>query len=156
MLKSIFHFSLFAIHFCLPTITSAQVNYKNLRSEYLITCKRTDSASVIKSQKFLDSLSQYPISEGRDWFLYDLGMTYYIRYAKWKDVSDIRKSLSYFEEGFRDYQSSDFAWHLTLYNEVGECGKSLEFLDKFLTLRKKEGIEIDYEQVYKVHLKCCK
>lgn len=114
-----------------------------------------DSLSVMRSLKLLDSLSQFDITEGRELYLYDFGMTKYVMYGKWKNEDDLKEALDYFEEGFSIRKSSDFAWNLTLYSDLGDCDKALDYLNQFLELRKVEGIEIDYEQVYYVQRRCC-
>lgn len=142
------------IMICTQSI-SGQVDYKEYKKRFPLTCTKFDSASVIKSQILLDSLNQFDIDEGRNLFLFDIGMTYYFRYGKWKDQDDLKKSLGFFEVGFKEFNNSDFAWNLTMYWRLGDCEKALEYLNQYLELRKKEGIEIDYEQVYYVQRNCC-
>ena len=76
-------------------------------------------------------------------------------YCIWNKEEDLKVALGYFEEGYSFSRISDFAWNLTLYSRLGECEKALEYLDQFIALRKKEGLDIDYEQVYYVQKRCC-
>ena len=133
----------------------SQVDYNDLRKQYKVTCGRTDSASDMQSLKFLDSLSQYEINDGLDVYLYDYGMTKYLMHAKWNNEKDLIESIGYLEEGYSIRRTSDFAWNIAFsWFVFGKCEKALVYLDQYLELRKKEGLEIDYKQVSYIQTSC--
>lgn len=133
----------------------SQVDYNDLRNQYKVTCTRTDSASVMQSLKFLDSLSQFKINDGLDAYLYDYGMIKSLMHSKWNNEKDLKEALGYYEEGYSIRRISDFAWQIAFtWMVLGECEKSQDYLNQFLELRKKEGLEIDDFQVSYIRRSC--
>ena len=135
---------------------SAQISYTEFKEKFPLTCTRFDSASVIEAQHLLDSLNQYEVSEGRDRFLYDYGMTYYFRWGKWKQQDDLDQSIKCFQEGYDAYQGSGFAWQLAfLYKQDHQCDRALDYARLYARHSKEEEIEIRYQQLYYIYRDCC-
>ena len=134
----------------------SQVDYKEFKKRFPLTCTKWDSASVIEAQHLMDSLDQFEIVNGEDQFLYNIGMTYYMRYAKWKSVVDLKKSIGYNQEGYDKFQGSGFAWQLAfLYERDGNCEEALKYAGIYAELSKEEGLEINYKQLYYIYRDCC-
>ncbi|MEQ9063726.1 MAG: hypothetical protein RIE58_06095 [Vicingaceae bacterium] len=150
-----FRLGLFCLLIFVASNVISQVDYNEFKKKFPLTCTKFDDESVLESQRVLDSLNQYEITGGRELFLNNYATTYYFRYGKWGSIEDLKMAIEYYEKGYKEFNTSGFAWSLTLYEKLGECEKALKYLDIYLELRKKEGIEIDYEQVYYVQRNCC-
>ena len=135
----------------------SQVDYLQIRDEIRISCGAVDSVTVLSNQAFLDSVIQLEITNGKQKLLYDIGMVYYRRYLKWKDVTDIIKSKDYNTQGWEFYQDRKSLWNLgSCYGILDDCSEKLRLTELYVKEMKEADEEgfVSYKQVYYRYKNC--
>lgn len=147
---------LLLIQLFIYTDAFSQINYLNEKENYLLSCDVSDKESTIKTQQFLDSLSVMDIIEGKDQFLYDLGMVYYVRYAHWKQEGDYLASKKSFEELWNEYQDVRALWNIAFLEMFyGNCEVAIQTIEKYKTFASKDfKIKVDTSQVNSLYDYC--
>jgi hypothetical protein len=126
----------------------SQVDYIEYKDRYNLSCGIPDSSVIVRNQQLVDSLQNLKITNGQKEYLYDHGWVYYIRYLKWKDLTDLKISASSFDKGWNQYQDLDALWNLGGINGIlGNCEKSLDLTELYLQ-EIPDSIDVDYKQVY--------
>ena len=111
----------------------------------------SDSIELVRNQQFLDSVAQFEIIQGEEKFLYDVGMTYYKVYLKWKKQEDLLNSKKANQMCWEKYRNHMALWNLgTNYGLLNDCDKKIELTELFLNYMIENGLEdyISYKQVY--------
>ncbi|WP_107037286.1 hypothetical protein [Brumimicrobium mesophilum] len=128
-----------------------------VRDEIRLTCGAIDSVTVLSNQTFLDSVIQLEITNGKQKLLHDIGIVYYAKYLKWKNHTDIIKSIDYFTQGWKNYQDRNCLWDLgRCYGILDDCSKKLRLTELYVDERVKasEMEFIDYQQIYIRYKNC--
>ena len=149
MKNTFFFLALIASYIC-----SAQINYHDFNKRQESSCIKVDSLSVTNDFLLLDSLAQFDIVEGEEFYLYDRSMNYYYQNMLWDDEEALIKSIEYSKQCWEKYQNNNALWNLS-FNLVwvNEYRKGIEYLDLYVRTRKKNKEPIDYEQVYLLYKK---
>ncbi|RFC55649.1 hypothetical protein [Brumimicrobium aurantiacum] len=129
----------------------SQIDYKKVSEEFTISCGTESADDLSRSKKFLDSLSQFKINNGEEEYLYDVGMTNYKAYLKWKDKSALIISTEANQKCWDKYQNYNALWNLGMnYGLLDNCDKKLELTELYIKhLSENDLVEfIDYQQVY--------
>lgn len=126
----------------------SQVDYSELKSRYEISCGIPDSAQIVETFNFLDSLKSFEISVGEKEFLYDYGWVHYMKYLKWKNLGDLKIAATSFEKSWKEFQDIAALWNLGgIYRVLGECDKAIETTELYIEKMPDKSL-IDYKQVY--------
>jgi len=126
----------------------SQVNYFDFKDRYDLSCGLPDSTHILANQHLVDSLYGLIINIGEKEFLYDHGWVYFMRYQEWRDIQDLKVSVSSFEKSWAQFQDLSALWNLgSIYKELGDCRKALDFTELFVNEAKGKK-EIDYQQLY--------
>ena len=134
---------------------SQKLDYLKLkRNLKLITCTRMDSATVLGTYNFLNSLDSNKIAKNKFWYFYDFGMCYYTMYLASKKNADLQLSITKLKSALKiNSKSTSVFWNLSFdYSLLGECEKSADALAKYLRYAIKE--EIDTTQVGWLKKRC--
>lgn len=129
----------------------SQIDYMEVRDQFTVSCGNIDSTELVRNRNLLDSISQFEIINGEEQFLYDLGMTYYKVYLKWKNKEDNLKSAEANQKCWDKYQNTKALWNLgTNYGISQNCNKELELTELYVKHMKEKDLEefISYKQVY--------
>lgn len=138
---------------CLLFLNSiAQINYLELSKNQESSCNAVDSSSVMNEFLRLDSISKYEITEGEEFYLYDVSMNYYYQNLLWKRQDDLVKCIEYSRLCWEKYKNKNALWNLA-FNMVWSDNphKGIEYLDLFVKAKLKNNEEVDYEQVYALY-----
>jgi len=134
----------------------SQVDYLEIENQLQRSCGVPDSITLIQNQTFLDSIIQLEIINGKEKLLRDIGMLYYKRYLKWKDLADIEKSKDYHTQNWDSYESTLSLWNLaSCYKILGDCSEQLRLTELYIKVMKEKEEFISYKQVY-LRYKFCK
>jgi len=145
------------ILFLLFSITGfSQVDYLEIENQLQRFCGVPDSTTLMHNQIFLDSIIQLEIINGKEKLLRDIGVTYYKRYLKWKNLADLEKSRDYHLQGWEKYESTTSLWNLGgCYKALGDCSEQLRLTELYIKVMKEKEEFISYKQVY-LRYKFCK
>ena len=126
---------LLVLAYSLITIGTAysQIDYLKIKFSGEPSCPKIDDLTLEATKVFFDSIDVNQVITGKKEFLYDKGMLYYTRYAKWKKIEDYQEAKLYFSECYNDFHHMTSKWNLTLlyyFNE--ECSKAKESLNEYL------------------------
>jgi len=135
----------------LSTAGFSQIDYLEIESQLQRTCGIPDSITLKQNQIFLDSVIQLQVVTGKEKLLRDIGMVYFKKYLKWKDIADVEKSIYYHLQSWEMYESTSSLWTLgDCYKMLGDCSEHLRLTELYIEKMKEKEQEklIDYEQVY--------
>ena len=135
----------------------SQIDYLELRDQYTLSCHKSDSIELIQNKRFLDSLTEYKITNGEEKFLYDYGMTYYTIYLKWKSIDALLKSTEANQKCWEEYQNYNALENLGMnYGILGDCDKKLELTELYIKEMIKNELDeyIDYKEIYYRYKTC--
>lgn len=105
-----------------------------------LSCKPTDSLTVIRTNLELRNIDTNLIDKNLDLYYSDFGWSYYRLYLFTKDSTLVRKSIeNYLKADYHRPNGSGTYWQLSfLYYLLRDCDKGKYYLEKFKSVTDKQ------------------
>lgn len=133
--------ALFTLILIGTTAYSQKCDYKVMRDSIpKLSCKPTDSLTVIQTNLELRNIDTNLIDKNLDLYYSDFGWSYYRLYLFTKDTTLVRKSIeNYLKADYHRPNGSGTYWQLSfLYYLLRDCDKGKYYLEKFKSVTDKQ------------------
>lgn len=132
----------------------SQVDYNEFIKKVPLSCTKNDSASIIRSQRVLDSLNQFEITSGKETFNRHYALMYGFRYWTWYNNEDMEKSMQYYEKNWIEFKDLEALSNLRGYAVIGDCEKAIHFYELYNKELIEHNMEVDYRIGYLLYRNC--
>ncbi len=127
----------------------AQVDYLKIKKQNKLSCTSFDDKTMQHTKELLDPIHAEDVINGKREFLYDKGMLYYTRFAKWKKQEDFLVAEIHFNAAYEEFNDLPSKWNLMLLHYFNnDCQKAIESLNTYL----QESSEILEKELYEINL----